>query len=84
MDDGDEVRTPRCHVAEMANFFAPHDRWLAHRDALMNSPPRDVGAFTDSVFAAEGMDPGLHKQLRSAVRKQRSSEGLLGIPPDGR
>jgi hypothetical protein len=36
----------------------------AERDTLMNAPARDVDAFTDAVFAAEGMDPCLHKELR--------------------
>ena len=34
----------------------------------MNALPRDVGAFTDAIFTADGMDPALHKQLRRAVR----------------
>jgi hypothetical protein len=42
----------------------------AERDTLMNAPPRDVDAFTDAVFAAEGMDPSLHKQLRRAVHNK--------------
>jgi hypothetical protein len=43
---------------------------VAKRETLMNAPPGDVDAFTDAVFAAEGMDPGFHKQLRRAVRNK--------------
>jgi hypothetical protein len=42
----------------------------AERDRLMRTPPRDADAFTDAVFAAEGMDPSRHKQLRRAVRSK--------------
>ncbi|HUB40547.1 MAG TPA: hypothetical protein VMA72_17000 [Streptosporangiaceae bacterium] len=35
---------------------------------LASSPPRDVDAFTDAVFAAEGLDPSLYKHLRLSVR----------------
>ena len=40
------------------------------RDAFLKAPPHDVDAFTDAVFAAEGMDPGLRRQLRRAVRNK--------------
>jgi hypothetical protein len=30
--------------------------------------PSDVDGFTDAVFAAEGMDPGIYGQLRRQVR----------------
>jgi hypothetical protein len=42
----------------------------AEYETLMNSPPRDVDAFTDAVLAAEGLDPSLNKQLRRAVRSK--------------
>jgi len=38
------------------------------RHALASSPPRDVDAFTEAVFAAEGLDARLYKQLRRSVR----------------
>jgi hypothetical protein len=38
------------------------------RDELASSPPRDVDAFTDAVFAAEGLDARLYKHLRRSVR----------------
>lgn len=38
------------------------------REELINTPPEDVDAFTDAVFAAEGLDASLYKQLRRAVR----------------
>ncbi len=55
----------------------------AEYDMLMNAPPRDLDAFTDAVFAAEGMDPSLHKQLRRAVRSkiERRAGHLLDSPP---
>jgi hypothetical protein len=55
----------------------------AEREILTNAPPGDVDAFTDAVFAAEGMDPGLHKQLRRAVRsKIEQRVGHLMDGPD--
>jgi hypothetical protein len=33
------------------------------RQDLISAPPEDVGAFTDAVFAAEGLDANLYKQL---------------------
>lgn len=38
------------------------------REELINAPPEDVDAFTYAVFAAEGLDASLYKQLRRAVR----------------
>jgi hypothetical protein len=35
---------------------------------LREAPPVEVEAFADAVFAAEAMDPPLHKQLRRLVR----------------
>jgi hypothetical protein len=56
------------------------------RDTLMNAPPLDVDAFTDAVFAAEGLDPALNQQLRRAVRNkiERRIGRLLAIPPGER
>lgn len=58
----------------------------AERDTLMNAPPRDVDGCTDAVFAAEGMEPGLHKQLRRAVRSkvERRVGRLMDGPPGER
>jgi hypothetical protein len=55
----------------------------AERDRLMNAPPGDVDAFTDAIFAAEDMDPALHKQLRRAVRNkiERRVGRLTDSPP---
>jgi hypothetical protein len=55
------------------------------RDAFLNAPPHNVDAFTDAVFAAEGMDPSLHKQLRRAVRNniQQRVGHLLDSPAGG-
>ena len=39
------------------------------RVQLQALPPRDVDGFTDAVLIAEGLDPPLHKELRSRVRE---------------
>jgi hypothetical protein len=39
------------------------------RVRLQALPPRDVDGFTDAVLIAEGLDPPLHKGLRSRVRE---------------
>ena len=38
------------------------------REELARTPPLDVDAFTEAVFAAEGLDARLDKQLRRDVR----------------
>ncbi|GGV81327.1 hypothetical protein GCM10010294_54750 [Streptomyces griseoloalbus] len=38
------------------------------RRRLQQAPPADADSFTDAVFAAEGMDPGMHDRLRRQVR----------------
>ncbi len=35
---------------------------------LQNKPPKDIDAFTDAVFRAEGLDPLADRQLRRQVR----------------
>jgi hypothetical protein len=53
------------------------------RGILQGNPPRDLDAFTDAVFAAEEMDPGLHKGLRQAVRhkvQQRIGYWMASAP----
>jgi hypothetical protein len=40
------------------------------RVRLQDAPPRDVDAFTDAVFVAEGLDPRLDKRLRRQVRER--------------
>ncbi|MGW0819243.1 hypothetical protein ACWD00_39620 [Streptomyces viridiviolaceus] len=37
---------------------------------LMETPPADADTFTEAVFEAEGMDPGLHEELRRQVRER--------------
>ncbi|MBD0421680.1 hypothetical protein AB0L35_07740 [Streptomyces sp. NPDC052309] len=56
---------------------------------LQEAPPADVDGFTDAVFEAEGMDPGLHEELRRQVRDRvdRHMRGWgapwsTGIPDD--
>jgi hypothetical protein len=40
------------------------------RVRLQDGPPRDVDAFTDAVFVAEGLDPRGDKRLRRQVREK--------------
>lgn len=40
------------------------------RVRLQGAPPRDVDAFTDAVFVAEGLDPRLDTRLRRQVRER--------------
>lgn len=47
-------------------FCPPPDEQVRLRD----SPPRDVDAFTDAVFIAEGLDPRFDNRLRSQVRER--------------
>jgi hypothetical protein len=47
-------------------FCLPPDERIRLRD----SPPRDVDAFTDAVFVAEGLDPRLDTWLRRQVRER--------------
>ncbi|WP_412540756.1 hypothetical protein R8Z50_34030 [Longispora sp. K20-0274] len=54
-------------------FCLPPDEQLR----LSVTPVRDVDAFTDAVFEAEGMEPSHHKQLRRTVR--RTVESRIGV-----
>jgi hypothetical protein len=49
------------------------------RSRLQEAPPRTIDAFTDAVFAAEGMEslvyPQLRKQVRERVAKHFRSAG---------
>ncbi|UXI81794.1 hypothetical protein N6Q81_28950 [Streptomyces vinaceusdrappus] len=48
---------------------------------LQEAPPTDADSFTDAVFEAEGMDPGLHERLRRQVRERvdRHMRGWAGL-----
>ncbi|MEU9352575.1 hypothetical protein AB0D65_16685 [Streptomyces griseoloalbus] len=37
---------------------------------LEQAPPADADSFTYAVYEAEGMDPGVHDQLRRQVRER--------------
>lgn len=37
---------------------------------LLNAPLRDADAFTNAVFAAEGMDPSFYPSLHARVRER--------------
>jgi hypothetical protein len=77
-----EVRRLLDDLCVELGFCLPSDE----RDTLQRNPPRDLDAFTDAVFAAEEMDPGLYKGLRQAVRhkiEQRVGYWMAG-PPDAR
>jgi hypothetical protein len=74
-----EVRWLLDELCTEFGFCLPADE----RSTLENAPPRDVDAFTDAVFAAEGMDASLNKRLRQSVRhkiEQRVGH-LLGALP---
>ncbi len=43
MDDG-ETRIPGCHVAELAEFFAAHDRWLFGHACVRTRGDRELAA----------------------------------------
>jgi len=44
MDDGGEARIPRCHVAELAGFFAAHDQWLFGHACVRARGDRELAA----------------------------------------
>jgi RNA polymerase sigma factor (sigma-70 family) len=44
MDDGGEVRIPGCHVNELADFFAAHDRWLFGHACVRTRGDRELAA----------------------------------------
>jgi hypothetical protein len=77
-----EVRWLPDELCAELGFCLPADE----RGMLENAPPRDVDAFTDAVFAVEGMDASLNKGLRRAVRhkiEQRVGY-LMGDPSSER
>jgi hypothetical protein len=42
MDDGGEVKIPTCHIAELTDFFAAHDRWLFGHACARTRGDRDT------------------------------------------
>jgi RNA polymerase sigma factor (sigma-70 family) len=44
MDDGGEVRIPACHIAELADFFRAHDRWLFGHACVRTRGDRELAA----------------------------------------
>ena len=44
MDDSDEMRIARCHVAELSCFFAAHDRWLFGHACVRTRGDRELAA----------------------------------------
>jgi RNA polymerase sigma-70 factor, ECF subfamily len=44
MDDGGEVKIPACHVAELSDFFAAHDRWLFGHACARTRGDRELAA----------------------------------------
>src|SRR6185437_10934165 len=59
MDDGGEVKIPACHVAELTDFFAAHDRWLFGHACARTRGDRDLAAdlVQDTFEAAARPDP---------------------------
>ena len=53
MDDNGETRIPRCHVAELSQFFAAHDRWLfGHACVRTRGDPELAADLVQDVFEA--------------------------------
>jgi len=44
MDDDGEFTIPRCHVAELTDFFAAHDRWLFGHACVRTRGDRELAA----------------------------------------
>jgi RNA polymerase sigma factor (sigma-70 family) len=44
MDDGGEVKIPGWHVAELADFFTAHDRWLFGHACVRTRGDRELAA----------------------------------------
>src|ERR1700733_6255752 len=78
MDDGGEVRIPECHVTELADFFAAHDRWLFGHACVRTRGDRELAAdlVQDTFEAAARGWTAL--RVRSAARQRA---WLLATPP---
>jgi RNA polymerase sigma factor (sigma-70 family) len=71
MDDGGEVRIPGRHVAELADFFAAHDRWLFGHACARTRGDRELAAdlVQDTFEAAARVWDMLREH---ACRRQRA------------
>ena len=44
MDDGDEVKIPGRHIAELTDFFRAHDQWLFGHACVRTQGDRELAA----------------------------------------
>ena len=59
------------HHGAMVSCDIPYRNAKPKRHAALEaSPPRSVDAFTDAVFAAEGIDPSNGKRLYAQVHEK--------------
>jgi len=82
-----EVPTPKSLESELPRLLDELCTVLGfclrpeQRAAIEASPPRTVNAFTDAVFAAEGIDPSprrLYVQVREKVQRRLGEWLTLG------
>jgi hypothetical protein len=67
----DSARETEAEVGQLLDDLCVRLGFCLSPDAkrrLVQSPPGDVDAFTDAVFAAEGMDGRTRKELHRKVR----------------
>jgi len=71
MEDGGEARIPGCHVAELADFFAAHDRWLFGHACVRTRGDRELAAdLVQDTFEAAARAWGMLR--RHAGHRQRA------------
>jgi RNA polymerase sigma factor (sigma-70 family) len=71
MDDGGAARIPGCHVAELTDFFAAHDRWLFGHACARTRGDRELAAdLVQDTFEAAARAWGMLRE--HASRRQRA------------
>jgi hypothetical protein len=83
MDDGGEVRIPRCHVAELADFFATHDQWLFGHACVRTRGDRELAAdLVQDTFeaAARANHPVITRWLAISCKKTRANDSAPSSP----
>lgn len=68
MDDHGSARIPRAHVAELACFFAAHDRWLFGHARVRGDRELAADLVQDTFEAAARAWPELRAQATAAQR----------------
>jgi RNA polymerase sigma-70 factor, ECF subfamily len=75
VDDCDETRIARCHVAELSCFFAAHDRWLFGHASVRTRGDRELAAdLVQDTFEAAARSWAMLREYASA----RQRAWLLG------